>query len=566
MTTQLQKIQRLGWQLFAILLSVAWVYMPALTGDFIWDDRTYILNSSLIKSPDGLIQIWSTNKMSDFWPLSYSLYWIMFQLFGTSSLGYHVVGVTLHLFNVILLWRLLHDLKIRFAFVAALLFAIHPVCVESVAWIIEAKTTLAGCLALGCALLYARSRGLLDWRYWFSLALYLLALLAKAAVAPWPGFLLLIRCWQTNTLRPTKSDVIRIFPFICISLIITGFNVYWYAQKVDFEVASEVIRDDSILSRLAIGGKAFWFYIGKALAPTPLSFIYPRWPIYDPPPLLHLLPFTALIAFLGGSLYVSSKKSRLMGAFLLFSYVFLMTAPVLGLYDIYQMRYTFVTDHWFYYGLMGVMAALASILDQMSSKWRLVGVSTTLLVIMIFGWLAHDHAKHFQDEETIWRATLEENPDSWMVHKTFGLVLKLKGRLHEAEAEYREAIRLKPQAETFYNLAIILENRNELQEALALYLEATRLNPYHWAIYNNLGSVQVRLGRTDDAIASFERSLAFHPSYVTHYNLGLLLEERGNKTRAQAHFRAAHELATTVTEKLTIEKKINNINTTRSHE
>lgn len=537
-----------------------------MAGDFIWDDRTYILHSSLIKSPDGLIQIWSTNKMSDFWPLSYSLYWTMFRLFETSSFGYHVVGVTLHLLNVILLWRLLHHLKIKFAFVAALLFAIHPVCVESVAWIIEAKTTLAGCYALGCALLYASSRSMRDWPYWISLTFYLLAMLAKAAVAPWPGVLLLIRCWQNRTLRPTNSDMMRILPFICISLVITGFNVYWYAQKVDFEVASEVIRDDSVLSRLAIGGKAFWFYIGKALAPTHLSFIYPRWPIYDPPPLPHLFPFATLIALLGGALYVSSKRPQLMGASLLFSYVFLMTAPVLGLYDIYQMRYTFVSDHWFYYGLMGAMATLASILDQISAKKRIVGVATTMLIITIFGWLAHGHAKHFQDEETIWRATLKENPDSWMVHKTFGLVLKLKGRLDEAEAEYREALRLKPQAETFYNLAIILESRNELQEALALYLEATKLNPYHWAIYNNLGSVQVRLGRIDDAIASFERGLAFNPSYVTHYNLGLLLEERGEKTRAQTHYLAAQELAVTETEKLTVAKKLNNFSTTKSYE
>jgi tetratricopeptide (TPR) repeat protein len=564
--TQLQKIRHYGWQLFAILLYVAWVYAPAMTGDFIWDDRTYIINNSLIRSPDGLTQIWSTNKMSDFWPLSYSLYWAMFRLFGTSSFGYHVVGVTLHLLNVILLWRLLHHLKIRFAFVAALLFAIHPICVESVAWIIEAKTTLAGCLALGCALLYASSRGMRDWRYWISLILYLLAMLAKAAVAPWPGVLLLIRCWQTNTPRPPKSDVISIFPFVCISLIITGFNVYWYAQKVDFEVASEVIRDDGILSRLAIGGKAFWFYIGKALAPTHLSFIYPRWPIYDPPSLVHLLPFATLVASFAGALYVATKRSRSMGASLVFSYVFLMTAPVLGLYDIYQMRYTFVTDHWFYYGLMGVMAAVASILDKISSKWRSIGVPATMAVMIIFGWLAHGHAKDFQDEETIWRATLKENPDSWMVHKTFGLVLKLKGRLDEAEAEYRKALRLKPQAETFYNLAIILESRNELQEALALYIEATKLNPYHWAIYNNLGSVQVRLGRMDDAIASFEKGLSFHPSYVTHYNIGLLLEERGDKKRSQEHFLAAQGLAMTDTERLNIEKKLNNFSTTKSHE
>lgn len=552
----LKKTSPLFWQGLLLAWAMTCVYASAMTGDFIWDDRTYIVGSRLIQSTDGLSAIWTTRQMTDFWPLSYSLYWGMWRLFGMNPVGYHITGLLLHLSTVILLWRVLLRLGLRHAFLAALLFAVHPVCVESVVWIIETKTTLASLFALASALLYMQATGPRDIRYGLSLFCYLLAMLSKAAVAPWPFVLLLMRCWQKRISGLTRKDVLELVPFLFLAASLTGANLYWYSQQTSFDIPSEAIRDDSWMSRIVLGGKAFWFYMEKAILPTHLSFIYPRWPVLDPPPWPQYLPLAALLSMLVGLGVFASRDHRWLGGALIVTYIVLMLAPVLGLFNVYQMRYTFVTDHWQYYALMGAMVLWAEFLGALVQKNRTCGSILVLGVVLTFGALAWKHARHFRSEEAIWRATLAENPHSWMVHKTLGLVLKLEGRIDEAEAAYRKSIHLKPQAETLYNLAIILEGRGQPLEASRLYQEALALNPYHWAIYNNLGSVQARLGRRDDAIATYEKGLRYGASAITHYNLGLLLEEKGEKDAAHAQFQRAASLATQPQEKNAINTKL----------
>jgi tetratricopeptide (TPR) repeat protein len=543
-------------QVCILTVAIACVYAGSVHGDFIWDDNTYIMKSSIIHSPDGLRHIWTSQKITDFWPLSYTLYWVMWKAFGTNPVGYHVVGVMLHLGTVVLLWRTLIALGLRYAFWAAMFFAVHPVCVESVAWIIEVKTTLAAISVMGATFLYVHTQSFRDWRFPASLACFTAAMLAKAAVAPWPCVLLLIQVWKRKPKPVKRTDIIAVIPFFAIALALTTVNLVWYANQSHFEVASEAIRDDSWASRLVIGGKAFWFYFSKAMFPINLSFIYPRWTVYDPPPLEAWLPLGTLVLLVGASLLTAWKNPRWLGWSLILLYILLMLAPVLGVFDIYQMRYTFVTDHWQYFALIGFMVLTTQVGGVIFRKHRIQGAVLATMISASFGWLAYEHAKEFGDEETIWRATLTRNPDSWMVHKTLGLVLKLKGRLDEAEVSYRESIKRNPQAETLYNLAIIVEARGDYKEALGLYLEALRLNPYHWAIFNNLGSIQARLGYIDDAIVSFRKGLEYGAGAITHFNLGLLLEEKGKTVEARQHYTKAALDASDPKERAKIEEKL----------
>jgi hypothetical protein len=313
-TFQELKTKRVAWfaQCAALILVTTIVYFPALRGEFILDDDLLLTRNTLINAPDGLFRIWCTTEPQDYWPITNSSFWLEWRLWGTSPTGYHVVNLALHLASTFLIWRILRNLSIPGASFAALLFAIHPVNVESVAWIAQRKNVLALIFMLLSGLWYLktvipkahqqddvttiRPSPLLSavrnpW-YWISLCAFVVAMLSKGSVVVLPLLLLLTIWWWRG--RILLADWAKLMPFVVVGAVLTGVNVWFQTHG-----SGEVIRDAGVLGRLLAAGAIVWFYLYKALVPINLSFIYPNWEI-NPGGLFWWIPLALLVLVTAG--------------------------------------------------------------------------------------------------------------------------------------------------------------------------------------------------------------------------------------------------------------------------
>lgn len=330
------------------------IYIPAIRGGFIWDDDAFVTENPLIHSHDGLYRFWCTTEAPDYFPLTSTTLWLEWRLWGNNAAGYHVVNVLLHILNALLIWLALKRLKIPGAWLAAFIFAVHPVNVESVAWITERKNLLPMFFYLCSILLYLKfEENQTKWVYGLSLGAFLLALLSKPSVVMLPLVLLGCVWWQRR--RIALNDLFRAIPFFLLSLIM-GLVTLWF--QYHNAIGSTIVRDDSFLSRLAGAGWAVWFYIYKTVFPFNLSFVYPRWEITDS----SLVSFVPILLLLSLLIILFRYRNSWGSPFLFGLGYFVVTLfPVLGFFNIYFMKYSLVADHWQYTSIIGIIALLVGI-------------------------------------------------------------------------------------------------------------------------------------------------------------------------------------------------------------
>ena len=259
-----------------IVLITGVAYLPALRGGFVFDDDTLITDNQLVKASDGLPRFWLTTDASEYYPLTWSLWWLEWRLWGNSPAGYHVVNVLLHAVNAVLVWIILQRLKIPAAWLAAAVFAIHPVNVATVAWISEQKNTLSMLFYALAILLYLRFDEAGRWR-WYALSLgaFMLALLSKNAVVVLSVVLLGCVWWRHSRVR--WKDIRDSVPFFVLSLIFGIVNIWFEYDRV--LQGSSGFKTGDFLSRLLAAGWVPWFYLYKAFLPFDLTLIYPKWDI-----------------------------------------------------------------------------------------------------------------------------------------------------------------------------------------------------------------------------------------------------------------------------------------------
>jgi tetratricopeptide (TPR) repeat protein len=528
--------------LFGVLLvlCVTMVYLPVWQAGFIWDDDQVLLENPFIRSPNGWYKLWFN---TDF-PLVLTSFWVEWRMWGAHPLGYHLTNLALHAMSAVLLWQVLVRLKIPGAGLAAALFAVHPVNVESVAWITERKNTLAMVFYALALLWYLRFEDAEKRRwYWQALAAFALALLSKTAVAPLPMVLLGLAWWRHGSLGP--RDVWRSVPFFALAAG-TALLSLWFQSHQAIGADAMMVRTDSFGARLAGAGCAVWFYLYKALLPVNLSFVYPHWHIEANQPLSYVPGILFAAVLMGCWHYRRQQWAR--SLFFGLGYFVLLLLPVLGFVSIYFMRYSLVADHWQYFAIIGPLALAGAGITRFFEKpdrmppWIVSVVGGGL--VLTFGLLAWKQAKIYSSLETLWRETLLQNPNASMAHCNLGNLLLQKGRNEEAISHFQKALAIQPGADdVLSNLGAALLAQGRAAEAISPLEEALRIKPGSVLALNNLANALLQQGKVAEALVHFQKAVELRPDAASiHGNFGSTLLQAGRTEEAIAHLRRSLEL------------------------
>lgn len=559
--------------LAAILIAgIVAAYALSLRGDFLWDDDLHITANPTIIGPLGLKEIWTTAR-ANYFPLVLTNFWVQHALWGVEPFGYRVITLACHVLAALLLWKVLQRLRVPGAWLGAALWALHPVQVESVAWICELKNTQSAVFFLAAILSYIRwlEAGVVaqpeqgvgvrtktaapgyarsEMSFGFALVFAALAILSKPSTVMLPIALLLCAWWLRGAFR--LRDLFRLLPFFGLSAVAAGWTI-WEQKFHSGAVGPE--WSQTLPERIAIAGRAIWFYLGKLLWPEPLIFIYPRWEITLREAANTLAPVSA---FAGMAALWWGRTRRLRAGFFAAAYFVALLFPVLGFFSVYFFRYSFVGDHFQYLASIGPVALLGAAIDRLGRRAAFVIAPALLLAL---GVATSMQSRVYRNNEALWRDTLAQNPAAVMAwlnladtfaqagrydeaiatfqqairirpddphgHNDLGNVLVLAGRPAEALPHFERALALKPDmADALSNFGNALRSLGRSEEAIVQYRRALELKPDHAGALNNLGAELAQTGRSQEAVPLFERALRVKPADAAmHDNLAGALRE-----------------------------------------
>jgi protein O-mannosyl-transferase len=543
-----------------LVLAVLIAYWPGTRNGFIWDDNQHVTKPEL-QSLDGLARIWTQpGVVNQYYPLVHTVFWVEHRLFGDSPCGYHVVNILLHAAASVLLLKILRQLEVPGALLAAALFALHPVQVESVAWVSELKNTLSGVFYLGATLVYLRyDRTCELGAYIVAFGLFMLGLFSKTVIATLPAALLVVFWWKRGQLV-WKKDARPLLPFF-VAGSVSGLLTAWTERQFIGAHGSEYQL--TAVERCLVAGRAFWFYLGKLAWPAELIFTYPRWNVSQRIWWQYLFPLAAVVL-----LFVLWRLHRRWRGPLAGSLFFAGTLfPALGFFNVFPFQYSYVADHFQYLACIGPLVLVAALLRRLKL--------TAAILPVLLASLTWRQCAIYADAETIWRTTLARNPDCSLAHVNLGVLLAARGETDAAIAHYRRALAIKSEdAAAYYNWANLLATQGRPDRAMSFYEVALRFDPtlagaqYNWAnllaaagrpddalnhyraalqlqpdfpdAYLNIGHLLAALGQTDGAIAAYNAALRLRPDFVfAHYNLANELAAHGRPDDAIAHYQAA---------------------------
>jgi protein O-mannosyl-transferase len=568
-----------------IVAIVVIAYVPALKAGFIWDDPRYVVENETLRSAEGLSQIWfDVGATVQYYPLVFTTLWIDYQLWGLNPVGYHLINILLHACSAILLWRILKRLQLPGAWFAAALFALHPVHVESVAWVTERKNVLSALFYLSALLSYLHFLPLTGGdtgkakpretgpRKLFVLALvfFICALFSKTVTCTLPVAIGLLLWWKRD--RLSVKELLPLVLMLAFGAVAAVMTIYMERNTVRAEGADWAF---STPDRLIIAGRALWFYLAKLLLPIKLTFNYVKWDLTANRALQFMAPISA-VAFIAALWALRYRLGKgLATAFLFFGVSLL---PALGFVNVYPMRYSFVADHFQYIASIGPLALAAGFFftrlprPSAGKSYSMAQAITVAAILMILTGLTWQQTGIYKNREILWLDTLEKNPISFLGHCNLGNVyleseryplaleelreaVRLKPDMHEARAglgkalvhsgqvdegitQYREAIRLKPDfLWTYGSLADALMGQGKLAEAADYYQQVLENQPDQHAARTNLANALAGQGKLQDAIHNYQYILSRVPGDATvSLNLANAMMQAGSLDRAVKQF------------------------------
>lgn len=539
---------------FVVLLLATFVaYFPSLRGELLWDDIGHV-TSPRLQSWSGLLRIWfEPGATQQYYPLLHTAFWLEHQLWGDATLGYHLINVLWHATSACLFFVLLRRLAIPGAFVAAALFALHPICVESVAWISEQKNTLSLVFYLAAALAWLRfdeasqpppsvaavcDRRAPDpdgghrpplQRYVVATLWFLAALLTKTVTATLPCALLVLAWWRRGRLS-WRGDVLPLLPWIALG-VAAGLGTAWFestqigAAGADFALGP--------IERGLLAGRVVWFYVASLVWPLDLAFFYPRWTIDIGAWWQWLFPLATVTVLAMAAWWTRRDRGPLAVALLFGGTLF----PVLGFVNVYPFVFSYVADHFQYHANLALFAFLTAtaVCGWQRLPWpRWSGPAVAAGVLLVAASLTWQQSAHYRDVIALYRATLERSPDSWVAHLNLGVALSDAGQNQDALPHLQRALALKADhPETLNSLGNVLNQLGRPAEARPLLERAIQLQPRFDAAHNTLGASLMTLGQSDAGLAAFRRALEINPHLTTaRVNLGWALANTGHPAEA----------------------------------
>ena len=568
-----------GWLSGLILfLAVVLAYQPVWWAGFIWDDDNHVTTNPCIVGPLGLKEIWTTGA-ARFFPMTLTTFWVEHALWGLTPLPYHLVNVLMHGGAAVALWRVLWTLRVPGAWFGAALWALHPVQVESVAWITETKNTQSGLFFLLSILFFlkwlrtAPGPYLSDWNYVLTLFFAALAMTSKSSTVILPLVLVLCAWWMEG--RWQWRRLATVGPIALMSLALSLLTVW----AVKMERADGPQWHRSWPERIVTAGDAIWFYLGKLIWPDPLMAVYPRWQIEA----RQWFSYLPLLAVLVASFMLwHNRNSWGRPWFFALGYFLAALLPVMGLIDHTFLHYSYVADHFQYLAGMGPLALAGAGMIRLSERlmpgnaWLQSRLYAGLLLVL--GILSWQRAWVYQNGVTLWTDTLAKNPDCWIGQYNLGIALLQRGKMHDAVADLQKAVDLNPNdavlrnnlgralaedgrgddairegqkavqlnpayGEAFNNLGNAFAQKGRLHEAITQYQKALELVPNYAIAHNNLGNALARQGKLDEAIRQFQEAVAMDPGYTkAHNNLGTALLQKGRPDEAITQFQEVLQL------------------------
>jgi Flp pilus assembly protein TadD len=526
-------------------------YFPLKDAAFLWDDDEYLIANPNLHDVQGLKSTWSNRKANpQYYPVTFTSLWVQYQLFELNWFAYHAVNVLLHATSAALLWIILKRLAIPGALLAALVFALHPVHVESVAWITERKNTLSGVFYLLSLLAWMRSGELMeadrrppDRVFWLivSFAMFVLALGSKSVTATLPCVMLLLVYLKGGRVG---RAMVPLIPFFIVG-VIAGLNTsdlersHVGARGDEWKLGATM--GEELVNRSIIAGRAVWFYLWKLVNPTELVFIYERW---DPATFrVWQLMIPASVLALIVALWVWSDRIG-RGPFVAMAFFVGTLFPALGFFNVYPMRYSFVADHFQYLASIGPIVLASALLTTMVKRVRFDKrdpVLYSLPMLVVLGLLAHRQTYTMLNLDTLWQHTLEHNPSAWMAHANYGNRMMQIGNLNLAENHLNESLRLKPDnAPAYASLGRVHERRGDDQLAEATYRKAIEIDPKLATPYFEIAMLNRRLGRDEVAIEYLQKTVELMPNHApARMELGFLYASQRQFARAVEHYQVA---------------------------
>jgi tetratricopeptide (TPR) repeat protein len=419
---------------------------------FIWDDDAYIIDNQCLWAWDGLWAIWcEPRRTPQYYPLTHTSFWVEYQLWRLYAPYYHIVNVVLHTANALLLWAVLRQLAVPGAWLGAMLFALHPVEVETVAWITERKNTLSAFFGLAFLLAWLRYRfgsrevptGVnatgpepfpLHWLA-IAVALFVASLLCKTVTITLIGVVLVISWWKTG--RVSGRDLVGVAPLLCLGLPLALATVTLEKQHVGAIGAEWAL---GAADRIVLAGRVIVFYFTKLLWPQPLLFFYPRWEVSAAAAWQWLFP--AVVALALAALWAA--RHRLGRGPLAAALMFIgMLFPALGFFDVFPFQYSFVADHFQYHASAAALAGFAAAATLAAGHLSDARLRTTVLAVWVgvLACMTAAQTRMYIGLEPLYQHVLAHDPGNFIAANNLGVVYSQENKLAKAQSMLETAVR-----------------------------------------------------------------------------------------------------------------------------
>ena len=526
------------------------VYLPGTRAGWIWDDDYYVTRNFHLRSLGGLRELWfRLGAVPQYYPVTHTTFWLEYRLWRLNPLGYHIDNVLLHAASAVMLWIVLRKLATPGAWVIAAVWAVHPVNVESVAWVTERKNVLSAVFYLAALLAYLKSGigyrvsgmeesssdPIPDTRYpsfyFLSLVLFGCALLSKSVTASLPAAILLVIWWKRGRIR--WRDMMPLLPMFAMALamgVLTSYmeRTYVGARGAEF--------DFSFAKRVLIAGRAVWFYACKLVWPARLSFIYTRWNVDPRQPWQWVFPILTVAVVIA----LWMLRNRLSRGPLVAVLFFIGTlVPALGFVNVLPMRYSYVADHFQYLASIGLIAVIVAAMCKSLPSGAFRAVTSALIVMLAV--LSWQRQSAFANLQSLWQDTIAKNPTGWMPRLNYAKVLLGQRRFNDAEVELERARASHGENDEIANfLGTVYRQQGKTDLAMQQFRRAVELEPRSAPAQTNLAEMLMDRGQASEAFERLNLALDVKPDdAVAYFDLGLLYTAVKDWPQAAHYFRAA---------------------------